>query len=345
MRIVADPVTNSLVVLATKRDYQLIAEVLKKIDVVPRQVLLEVNIAEITLDKTLQFGVEYALAEGKLNETLSQDNSNTSVFRTAPKGLPVGGLLTGVQRLPSSGAFAVISDREHFNIFINALQTRTNVKMLSAPHIIAADNREAHILVGRSIPILTSTQTSTVAVSNIVNSVQYRDTGTILTILPQVNSKGLVNMQLRQEVSDVQQGAEAFGNTNSPAFTTREAETTVVVQDGETVIIGGIITDTIQHTRNGIPYLMDIPVLGHVFRVDNDTTSRTELLVLISPYVIRGREEAREVTDEFANRLEGLKRMGEALRLRRERYKEKREKAREDAAARGDGAERAAPRP
>src|SRR5262249_29791513 len=160
--------------------------------------------------------------------------------RTGPTGLPIGGLISpGIQRIPGAGGFAVISDRQHFNLFINALAIRTNVKMLSAPHIIAADNREAHILVGRSIPILTSTQTSTIAVSNIVNSVQYRDTGKILTVLPQVNSKGLVNMQIRQEVSDVQPGEQSFGNTNSPAFVTREAETTLVVQDGETVIIGG----------------------------------------------------------------------------------------------------------
>jgi general secretion pathway protein D len=322
-------------VLATKRDYQLIADVLKKIDVVPRQVLLEVTIAEIALNRDLSFGVEWALAQGKLSDTIAQDQSDQSIFRTGPSGLPVGGLINGTTRIPSpippGGAFAVISDREHFNIFINALQARTNVKMLSAPHIIAADNREAHILVGDSVPILTSTQTSTVAVSNIVNSVQYRDTGNILTILPQVNSKGLVNMQIRQEVSAVAPGQASFGNTNSPAFTTREAETTAVVNDGETVVIGGIITDTLRHIRSGIPYLMDIPVLGWAFRVNTDHTERTELLILISPYVVRNREEARAVTDEFADRLQGLKRLGEAVRARHERYKQKREKAHEDA--------------
>ena len=336
VRIVADPVTNSLVVLATKRDYQLIADVLKKIDVVPRQVLLEVSIAEITLNKALQFGVEWALAQGKLSQTVATDTSGTSIFRLGPRGLPVGGSLGGgsVTRNPGSGAFAVISDRDHFNVFINALQSRTNVKMLSAPHIMAADNREAHILVGRSIPILTSTATSTGITGTLgaaINSVQYRDTGNILTILPQVNSKGLVNMEIRQEVSDVQQGQASFGNTNSPAFTTREAETTVVVQDGETVIIGGIITDSIQHNRTGVPYLMDIPFLGWAFRVNSDTNDRTELIVLISPYVVRNREEARAVTDEFADRLQGLKRMGEAVRARHERYKSRREKARDDA--------------
>jgi len=313
--------------------------VLKKIDVVPRQVLLEVTIAEITLTKDLSFGVEWALAQGKLNQTLAVDTSPDTVFRTGPRGVPVGGFLNpSTQRVPGpgAGAFAVISDRDHFNLFINALATRTNVKMLSAPHIMAADNREAHILVGNSIPILTSTATSTGITGTLgaaINSVQYRDTGNILTILPQVNSKGLVNMQIRQEVSAVEQGPQgvSFGNTNSPAFTTREAETTVVVQDGETVVIGGIIMDSIEHDRTGIPYLMDIPVLGWAFRVNRDTTQRMELLVLISPYVVRSREDAREVTAEFADRLQGLKRMGEALRRRHERYKQRREKAHEDA--------------
>ena len=137
--------------------------------------------------------------------------------------------------------------------------------MLSAPHIIAADNREAHILVGQSIPILTSTSTflhdSAIAPTT-ANTVQYRDVGKILTVLPQVNSKGLVNLQVRQEVSAVQPH-ESFGNTNSPSFNTREAETTLVVQDGGTVIIGGIIDDLDQQRpRPGVPYLMDVPVLG-----------------------------------------------------------------------------------
>src|SRR5205823_5198957 len=210
VRIVADDVTNSLVVLATKRDYQLILDVVKRLDVVPRQVMLEVTIAEITLTKDLSFGIRYALAEGNLLGTLPVKDD---IFHNRPPGLPVGGLLGSATRVPEGQAFAVISDRDHFQIFLNALQSRTNVKMLSAPHIIAADNREAHILVGDSIPILTSTAASTVTTQfSTVNAIQYRDTGKILTILPQVNSKGLVNMQIRQEVSAV--GATAFGNTN-----------------------------------------------------------------------------------------------------------------------------------
>jgi general secretion pathway protein D len=355
VRIVADEVTNSLIVLATRRDYQLILDVLKRIDVVPRQVVLEVMIAEVVLNKGLEFGVSYAIAQGKLgklggNATVTATNTNADnedgsgtnnttrtttatgnpdiLARVAGSVLGTGLLGSGV-RFPQAGGFAIISPSDNFAIFLNALQSLTDVKMLSAPHIIAADNREAHILVGQSIPILTSSQQSTIVNNaSLVNQVQYRDTGKILTVLPQVNSQGLVNLQIRQEVSAVLQTAAgavtSFGNTGSPAFSTREAETTVVVQDGETVLIGGIIDDSIQHTRSGIPFLMDIPVVGRAFRSDSDTVDRTELLVTITPSVIRNKDEARGVTDEYSDRIEGLTELRRAMEARRHRHMRRR---------------------
>ena len=169
------------------------------------------------------------------------------------------------------------------------------------------------------MPILTSTSTAvlTGTAGTVANSIQYRDTGKILTVLPQVNSKGLVNLQVRQEVSAVD--ATSFGTTNSPSFTTREAETTMVVQDGATVLIGGIIDDTIQGKRTGVPYLMDVPVLGRFFRSDDDMTTRTELLITITPSVIHNREEAHEVTDDYSSRIEGLAELRRAMESRRKR--------------------------
>ena len=342
VRIVADDVTNSLVILATKRDYKLILDVIKRIDVVPRQVMLEVTIAEVTLNKDFQFGVAWAIAQGALGDALPNGDSTANIFtnsgspsgpapqvgtepdNTAITGTTpttgariVGGLLGNAVRAPAGQSFLVLSDKNNFNVFINAVQGRTNVKMLSAPHIIAADNREAHILVGQSVPILTSQASSAITSSfSTVNTVQYRDTGKILTVLPQVNSKGLVNMQIRQEVSSVADSA-SFNTTGSPVFNTREAETTMVVQDGESVLIGGIIDDSVSHVRSGIPFLMDIPVLGVAFRSDHDSTTRTELIILITPYVIRNREEAREVTDDFGARIEGLNRLRRAMQPRR----------------------------
>jgi len=204
---------------------------------------------------------------------------------------------------------AFFTDHDQFFVLITALAKQERVKSLSTPHVIAADNREAHIQVGNQVPITTS-QAQQTALGGIISSIQYRDTGAILTILPQVNSAGLVNMEIRQEVSDVANATvETTSTQTSPTFFNREAETTVVVQDGESVLLGGIITDRLDRARSGVPFLMDLPVLGRLFRVERETVNRTELLVLITPYVIRNRNDARAITAEFESRITNLKEM------------------------------------
>ena len=202
--------------------------------------LIEAIIAEITLIGDLQFGIEYAFATGKIfgasgegggggvgaSETGALSITNSSLLQSgAKKALNIG----------QSGIFSFITDQDKFMSLITAVNSRSKVNILATPHVLAADNREAHILIGEEVPILTSTQQSTLATANIVSSIQYRDTGTILTILPQVNSAGLINMEIRQEVSNV--GVASFGDTNSPSFTSRETETTVVVRNRESVLI------------------------------------------------------------------------------------------------------------
>jgi general secretion pathway protein D len=320
VRIVADEVTNSLVFLAMKQDFEKILEILKEIDVVPRQVVIEVMIAEVTLDKDLEFGVDHAVRFAKV---LGEDNLKDSVSSVRPSGggkvgedSTIKDAILALATPGAGGMAALITDKDNFAILIRALASRSLVKILSAPHIIAADNREAHIQVGESIPILTSTSQSTLtATSNIVNQVQYRDTGTILTILPQVNSAGLVNMQVSQEVSAVSE--RKIEGIDSPAFLTRSAETTIVVQDGDSVLIGGIMDEQRTTQRSGVPFIMDIPVFGRFFRFEKASVKKTELLVLITPYVIRSREEALSVTDDFKKVIHGLDQMLEHREKRR----------------------------
>lgn len=321
VRMVADEITNSLIILATARDYEMIKEVLRKLDVVPRQVLIQTMIAEIGLGDDLEFGLEYAIANDGLDKILgisSNTNGNSNTNTSRLNGVDASGpsiddnaLLGAAKRavnIGGQGLFGFITDRRQFLVMLRALASRSQLRSLATPHVIAADNREAHILIGEEIPILTSTSTSLITDdARTVNSVQYRDTGKILTIIPQVNSAGLVNMEIRQEVSAV--GRDNFGATNSPSFTSREAETTVVVQNGESVLIGGIIDDQTTRTRSGVPFLMDIPVLGRLFRSETERNDRTELIILITPYVIRDRQEAQTITDEFKNRLHGLQEM------------------------------------
>ena len=318
VRIVADEISNSLIILATPRDYDKIRDVLVRIDVVPRQVLIEAIIAEIKLTGDLKFGIEYAFANGTIGNLFGAAGGEGGVGASEEGALSVTNsslLQSGAKRalnIGRGGLFSFITDQSHFVALINAVNSRSKVNILATPHIIAADNREAHILIGEEVPILTSTQQSTLATANIVSSIQYRDTGTILTILPQVNSAGLVNMEIRQEVSNV--GSTSFGDTNSPSFLSRETETTVVVRNRESVLIGGIIDERVERTRNGVPFLMDVPVLGRLFRVEQDTSERTELVILITPYVIRDRNEAQVVTKEFTSRVNQLREMIESAR-------------------------------
>ncbi|MCC6847262.1 MAG: type II secretion system secretin GspD [Deltaproteobacteria bacterium] len=325
VRIVADEVTNSLVVLATKKDYADIREVLRRLDVVPRQVLIEVLVAEVTLGDDMKFGVEWAMADQSRARsgggpraidriTGEATNTNADSNNTSGSSLfdlnALGNRAADVVPLPGTGMFGIISDNRNFAVVMNAAAGKNKLKVLSAPHIMTADNHEAHILVGNEVPIVTTqsnaTTTQTNGTSNILQNIQYRDTGVILTVLPQVNSEGLVNMQIRQEVSQV--ASATTGGIQSPTFSTRESETTVVVQSGETIVIGGIIDDTVDRTRTGVPFLMDVPVVGRAFRVESDTVRRTELIVLLTPHVVRDRQESRNATEAFKSRLKGMER-------------------------------------
>jgi general secretion pathway protein D len=324
LRIVPDPGTNSLIIYGTVQEFQNIKSILKDLDIIPRQVLMDVMVAEVSLTGSEAFGVEYELFR-KYNPSIfgqtfdSQGAVRSGIFnqatRPATENSPFAQFLNGISGVAGRG--------NTIRAFISALATDNRAKILSSPSVLATDNRPARIQVGREIPVLSSQSQSVVGDSPIVNSVQYRNTGVILTIIPQVNSQGLVHLQVKQEVSDV--GAPSFGNTNSPSFTTRDAETTAVVQDGDTLAIGGIISDTTRRDRSGIPYLMDLPVLGRLFGTTNDTSDRTELVMLITPHVVRNRDEAQQVTEGFKEKLYGVRNELERFWIEQERLKSRRQ--------------------
>src|SRR5688572_14428626 len=326
LRIVPDPGTNSLIIYGTVQEFQNIKNILKELDIIPRQVLMDVMVAEVSLTGSESFGVEYELFR-KYNPSIfgqtfdSQGAVRSGIFnqatRPATENSPFAQFLNGISGVAGRG--------NTIRAFISALATDNRAKILSSPSVLATDNRPARIQVGREIPVLSSQSQSTVGDSPIVNSVQYRNTGVILTIIPQVNSQGLVHLQVKQEVSDV--GAPSFGNTNSPSFTTRDAETTAVVQDGDTLAIGGIISDTTRRDRTGVPYLMNLPVVGRLFGTTNDTTDRTELVMLITPHVVRNRDEAQVVTEAFKDKVNGVRNELERFWMEQERMKSRRQQS------------------
>jgi general secretion pathway protein D len=301
-----------LIIYGTQQEFQNIRTILKELDIVPRQVLLDVLVAEVSLKDSESFGIDYEIMR-KFNPTIfGQTFDSQGAVRSLGSLFPAGQF--------GSGITGVIGRGNAVRALINALATDSRVKILSSPSVLATDNRPARIQVGSEEPIPTGQIVAAVGAVNPSSSttIQYRNTGRIVTIIPQVNSQGLVNLQILAEVS--QRGANvAVGSDTFPAFDTRQAETTAVVQDGDTLAIGGIIADNRSRSRSGIPYLMDVPVIGRFFGTTSETLDRTELVMLITPHVIRSRGEGQIVTEEFKSRLSTVRNELERLRRDRER--------------------------
>jgi general secretion pathway protein D len=304
LRIVPDVATNSLIIYGTAQEFQNIKNILKDLDLIPRQVLLDVLVAEVTLTDDQSLGIEYEILKQNNPNIFGQTFGSGGAIRSGSIPVPPASGFTQF----GSGISGVIGSND-IKVFINALMQDSRVKVLSSPSVLATDNRPARIQVGTEEPIPTGTVVSSEAIST-STTIQYRNTGRIVTIIPQVNSMGLVHLQIKAEVS--QRGVPVVvGRDLFPSFDTRDAETTAIVQDGETLVLGGIITDRKSRSRTGIPYLMDIPVLGRFFGRTSDEVDRTELIMLVTPRVIRNIQEARDVTQDFKERLKTAAREAE----------------------------------
>ena len=327
LRIVADPATNSLIIYGTAQEFQNIKNILKELDAVPRQVLLDVLILEITLSDNQSLGFDYSIMENFPAKFGGQQFPSQGALSS------LGSVL-----FPSGGKFgaglSAVFGNGQIKAFINALQSDSRIKILSSPSVLATDNRPARIQVGSqqpvatgsvSTPITTAAGTGTGTSFATSSTIQYQNTGRIVTIIPQVNSQGLVNLQILAEVSQInQQASVQLGTAGSfPSFDIRQAETTAVVQDGDTLAIGGIIADNRTQTRTGIPYIMDIPVIGRFFRTTTDAVIRTDLIMLITPHVVSNRSQGTAVTEELKSKLSLLRNELERMRLDRERDLEK----------------------
>ncbi|HEV2365168.1 MAG TPA: type II secretion system secretin GspD [Caulobacteraceae bacterium] len=281
--ITADDTTNSLVVYATPRQYALIQDALTRLDVLPLEVLIDAAITEVTLNNKTRFGIQWS-AQG--------DNRNFAAFTKGPTGVPL-------QAFPG---FSYLYTGNGVSATINALSKTNDVNVLSAPKLVVLNNHTAEIQVGDQVPIATGSAVSTLSSgAPIVNSIEYRDTGVILKVTPRVNASGLVLLDITQEVSDVTQNATS--SINSPTIQQRKIATSVVVQDGATIALGGLIRNSITKNRNGLPVLSDIPGLGLLFGNTHKLDQRTELIVLLTPRVIRTADEAHEVTEELREKI------------------------------------------
>jgi general secretion pathway protein D len=274
------------VIQAKPREYRKIRDALEKLDVLPLQVLIEATIAEITLNDQLRYGVEWFFRSGEFRFTQGSALQPPSLFP----------------------GFSALFSSDDVRVVLNALETVTDVDVISSPQLLVLDNQTARLQVGDQVPITTQQATSVGdADAPIVNSVELRDTGVILTVTPRVNANGLVILEIQQEVSDV---VESAGGTTSeqttPTINQRQISSTVAVQSGETVALGGLITDDRERSRSGLPILSRIPILGALFGTRRNDYQRTELLVLLTPSVIGSQAEARAATDELRRRMRGV---------------------------------------
>ena len=294
VNITADESNNALVILATPREYKVISDALRDLDVQPMQVLLEAAIAEVTLNKSTQFGFQYFYQPNSTPNSLSTFSLTNAATLAAPPASPLLAALPGFTYMFANG--------NSLQAVLSAIATETHVEVLSAPEVLVLNNQTASLEVGDQVPIVTATSVSTIDTNAPqVNSVQYLDTGVILQVTPRVNRGGQVMMDIDQEVAEPT--STTSSSINSPTIQQRKIVSSVSVMDGETVALGGLFSNQVSKTKGGIPFLQDIPYLGHLFTNTGDSVAKTELMVLITPHVVSDPKRALSVTDELRRKL------------------------------------------
>lgn len=302
---VVDERNNAIITQASERDYRIIERTIRQLDVYPKQVLIEVYIAEIRLDDDLSLGVEWWYGNKVGDGAYRVDV--TGVAPPPPTdddgdGIPDPSTITGLASQIPAGLKYVIGDQEEFMAEFRAFASKGKANIISSPHVIATDNNEATIEITEEVPIQSGSVYTTGGSDYVTSETEYRDTGIILNVTPHINDKGLVSLEVSQEVSEISEKTLEQG-TGNPIFLKRYAETTMTVQNGQTVILGGLIRETRSKAKSGVPFLSDIPILGYLFGFHNDTTARSELMLMLTPHVITSIQEADDITKEFRDKL------------------------------------------
>ena len=289
-KIFADEILNSIIILSTPEDYELIGEAIEQLDIMPRQVIIEGLIAEVNLKDDLSLGISWAL---QLNPG-GMGGALGAVAGTV--GFNTPGATPGADTGKGTFTFAGVVGQD-FKTVINMLATQSKAKLLATPHILVSDNREARIQVGEQVPIVTSETfgSGTVAPQR---TIQYKDIGIILKVKPRINEGGLVALDLTQEVSSYDT-IKLFADETNIILKKIEASTNLVVQDGETIVIGGLIREDKSDSMGGIPVLSKLPLLGYFFGSTDLTNRRSELIILLTPRVIRNQNDATKVTSGY----------------------------------------------
>ena len=288
---VVDQTTNSILTRANGDDYRTILSVIEKLDIYPKQVLIEVIIAEVALTDEMQLGVDWRyLLDLPGNASLDFNLDNPAI---------------------SGGLAVTMADGNRLRATLSAFASDNRTQILSSPHILSSNHTEAKIDIGQEVPILTQT-TETIDttdpdnVSSVQQNIQYRNTGILLSVTPHINERGLVRMEISQEISSIED--TSVGAINSPLFRKRLATTTVVVNDAQTIVIGGLMEQENTDNSNNVPFIRRIPLLNYLFGYENKRFVNRELLIFITPHVVESREDNDFISRNFLKRLQSIKR-------------------------------------
>jgi len=297
--------SNSLIILAPPGTYREMVDTIKKLDVYPREVLIEAVVAQVTLTDTDEYGVQWSVLHN-VDFGIRDGSDYKALVRNS-----IANLATSAPTLTSGAAgglsYVLFSNSGNLSALINALTTRGKVNILSSPRLLVRDQEEASIDVGSEIPTATSTTTSAATTTDVLTqSIQYKTVGIKLKIKPTISEEKTVVLDLEQEVSS--QGEDTLvGGLEYPSFNTTKTKTSIVVPDKQGIVIGGIMEETKDKGYSGIPLLSSIPILGHLFRYQSDTITKKELVIIITPQVVSTKEEGRPFTNEFIGKLKEVK--------------------------------------
>jgi len=304
VRIIADTANNSVVIVATPQEYETILPVIKQLDSLPLQVLIDATIAEVTLTDELTYGIQWFLNQG--NTSIGSGLGTASLTDIAIAGAAAS----------ATGGLSLLQNSGSVKALLSAKATKGNVNVISSPSLMVLNNQEANIQVGDEIPLRTSqsspipTTGQPVDVNNLLqtSSIQQRKTGVKLKVKPRVNASGMVIMDIEQSVEDVKaSGSGSSGSRiDSPTIATREITSSVAVQSGEVIVLGGLIRENNTYTKTGIPFLHTLPLIGPLFGSTVNNKNKTELVVLITPRVVQSKQDSRVISDEFKRKLTGI---------------------------------------
>ena len=282
--ITPDEIRNALIIESIPSDYKIIQGILKKLDIMPRQVLIQATIAEITLDSSTKFGVEYAFGQGA--------GSQGAGFMAT---------------LGSSGLKYSIGVTNKWYAELSALATKGRLNVISSPHVLASDNQEAKIDVSREIPLASGTTNVSSGSTISETTIEYRDTGVILSVTPHINERGLVTMDISEEVSNYDGNINVGKEGNEyPTFSKRVVKTTLTVGHAQTIAIGGLIRDREKEEKRGLPCLIDVPVIKYLTGSWSKETEKIELIVLITPRVVDDMDDVEAMTNEFKQKVQSV---------------------------------------